>query len=75
MYYHNEVIVISRPEISLYQNMPPTSLIKVKGIYVVRDMFDGEFAMMIFDVRNPERYANLPLKMSTANNGVPIIYV
>jgi len=62
----NEVLVIGRPGINVYENMPPTAEIKVSAILLVKKRIPEDLCW---------KYIKLAKIMSAANNNVPILYI
>ena len=62
----NEVLVIGRPGVNVYEGMPPTAKVRVSAILLIKKLIPED---------NYLKFINLAKSMSAANNNVPILYI
>ncbi|MGB7801752.1 hypothetical protein [Buttiauxella sp.] len=69
--WHNEILLIGRPNINTYQGLPPTSNIKIKGIFVAPKLIDG--ADRERHIQANKKLYQLVEKMKRCNPGVKVM--
>lgn len=68
--WHNEILLIGRPDINTYQGLPPTREIKIAGIFVApKTIRPTRQATLEIN----ERLYKLVERMKKCNPGVPVI--
>lgn len=67
--WHNEILLIGRPNINTYQGLPPTSDIKIAGIFVAPKTIRATREMTI---EANERLYKLVDRMKKCNPGIPV---